>query len=126
MSNQSIIVVDDDVGFGSLVTRVVAGMGHDVEHIADPKDLMGRYDEVAPDVIFLDIFMPGMDGMEVANWLAAKHFDGKLVFMTGHDHTFLTAARAAMFGRDADVVTMKKPARVAQIREVLNERRGKS
>ena len=125
MFNQPVIVVEDDVGFGRLIKRVLSGMGHKVEHFTAPSELIDRYDEIAPNIIFLDIFMPEMDGLEVAKWLLDKGFDGKLVFMTGHDRTFLDAARAVMWDSEADVVTLEKPARIDQIRDLLREQRGK-
>ena len=125
MSVYSILIVDDDVGFGSLVKRVLSDMGHNVEQISDPREIMDCYDKRTPDIIFLDIFMPDLDGIEVANWLIEKRFNGKLVFMTGRDPTFLAAARAAALHGEAHVVTLEKPARIDRIRELLKEQRGK-
>ena len=126
MSESCIVIIDDDVAFGGLIKRVLTAMGHAVVQLSDPHELMQRYDDVTPDVIFLDIFMPGMDGMAVARWLSQKSFAGKLVFMTGHDRTFLAAACAAMRGSDAEVLTLEKPARIERIRELLQVRGGKS
>jgi DNA-binding response OmpR family regulator len=123
LSVHSILIVDDDVEFGRLVERVVSGMGHIVEQISRPREIMDRYDKFAPDIIFLDIFMPDMDGIEVANWLAEKRFNGKLVFMTARDPTFLSAAYAAAERIEADIATLEKPARVNEIRALVNEQR---
>ena len=70
--------------------------------------------------------MPDLDGIDLAKWLIEKRFDGKLVFMTGHDPTYLAAARAVAMRGDAHVVTLEKPARIERIRELLKEQRGKS
>ena len=121
MSVYSIVIVDDDVAFGRLIKRVLAGMGHNVEQISNPHEIRHHYDNLTPDVIFLDIFMPEWDGIDVAKWLIEKRFNGKLVFMTGRDPTFLAAARAAVLRGGAHVVTLEKPARVEQIRDLLNE-----
>ena len=126
VSVYTILIVDDDVQFGRLIKRVLSGMGHIVEQISNPHEIFDRYKKLAPDIIFLDIFMPDIDGIDVAKWLIEKGFNGKLVFMTGHDPTFLAAARAVAMRGEAHVVTLEKPARVDQIRELLNEQRGKS
>ena len=125
MAIKSILVVDDDVQFGRFLKRVFTEMGHRVEQISNPREIIDRYNKFAPEFIFLDIFMPDLDGIEVANWLSKKDFRGKLVFMTAHDPTFLTAARTSIAARiEATVATLEKPARVEEIRELLDERRG--
>lgn len=124
MAVKSILVVDDDVQFGRFLKRVFTEMGHRVEQISNPREIIDRYKKFSPEFIFLDIFMPDLDGMEVANWLSKKDFRGKLVFMTAHDPTFLTAARTSIEPRiEATVATLEKPARVEEIRALLDERR---
>lgn len=120
MTTFSILIVDDDVQFGRLVNRVVSNMGHTVEQISSSREIMQRYAEFAPDVIFLDIFMPDLDGLEIAKWLSEQNFSGKLIFMTGHDPAFLTAAKGVVEDRiTASIVTLEKPARIEEIRAVL-------
>jgi two-component system response regulator (stage 0 sporulation protein F) len=120
LSVHSILIVDDDVQFGVLIKRVISSMGHDVEQISNPREIIDCYDKFAPDVIFLDIYMPVMHGMEVANWLSEKRFNGQLVFMTGRDPALMDAVRSSVDPHiEADVATLEKPARVNEIREIL-------
>ena len=118
----SILVVDDDIQYRRLLERIISGAGHVVEQISKPTDLFDRYDQLAPDIIFLDIFMPDFDGIQVARWLVEKRFKGRLVFMTGHDTCFLRAARISVQQEtEADVVTLEKPARVEQILDLISD-----
>ena len=120
MENLSILIVDDDVQFGRLVNRVVTKMGHTVEQIVSSREIMQRYASFSPDVIFLDIFMPDLDGLEIAKWLTEQNFSGRLIFMTGHDPAFLTAAKTVVEDRiSAAIATLEKPARIEEIRAVL-------
>lgn len=120
MSAYSILIVDDDVQFGRFVKRAMSSMGHIVEQISRSREIFGCYDVFAPDFIFLDIFMPDFDGIEVSNWLSKKHFNGTLVFMSGYDPVYLTAARTFAQRRSkAKVATLEKPARAEKIRELL-------
>ena len=121
MTEIRVLVVDDDVAFGRLLRRVVVGAGHQVEAVANPADILKCYDAFKPNIIFLDLFMPDMDGFEVANWLSERGFDGKLVFVSGHDTRFSAMARRLAEARGkAVVITLEKPVRVNEIREILD------
>lgn len=117
----SILIVDDDVPFGRLVKRVISRMGHNVDQISKPREILEFYDNFAPDIIFLDILMPDFDGIEVARWLLKKRFTGKLVFMTGGNPKYLTTARDLVEGYgEISVATLEKPFRVNEVRELVN------
>ncbi len=121
MSPLSILVIDDNVQFGRVLSRICASMGHTVTQAAEPWEIFALYGQQRPDIIFLDIFMPEFNGVDVARWLSDKHFDGKLVFMTGYHPTFLKAARSSVEREiDAEVATLEKPARVEQILRIVN------
>ncbi|WP_308633178.1 LytTR family DNA-binding domain-containing protein [Massilia sp. R2A-15] len=49
-------------------------------------DALRLADELAPDIVFLDIQMPGMTGLDVAARLAAGEHGPHIVFITAHDH----------------------------------------
>jgi len=116
----SILVIDDNIQFGTLLTRICAGVGHTVAQVSNPWEIFERYNEQAPDIVFLDIFMPALNGIEVARWLTEKRFNGKLIFMTGYHPDFLSAARLSVEQQtDAVVTTLEKPARVEQILGVI-------
>ena len=121
MVEHRVLVIDDDVAFGRLLRMVVTGAGHEVETVANPSDILECYDAFKPDIIFLDLFMPDMDGFEVAHWLSERGFDGKLIFVSGHDPRFSAMARRLAEARGtADVIALGKPIRVNQIRAVLD------
>ncbi len=48
------------------------------------KQMLFEFDskEKIPDILFLDIFMPDMSGVEVANQLRTKNFNGEIIFLT--------------------------------------------
>lgn len=120
MAAYSILIVDDDVRFGRCAKRAMSCMGHIVEQFSRSCEILDRHDIFAPDFIFLDIFMPDFDGIEVSNWLSEKRFSGTLVFMSGFDPAYLTAARTFAQRRSkAKVATLEKPARVEEFLELL-------
>lgn len=58
------ILVADDVAANVAVIRAVASrLGHNVVTASDGREAVSRYQEEAPDLVFMDVMMPGMDGL---------------------------------------------------------------
>jgi len=64
-----ILVVDDDPEIVSVVRRGLAYEGYTVETASDGPEALTRAREKEPDLVILDIMMPGIDGIEVAKRL---------------------------------------------------------
>ncbi|MBF6614611.1 MAG: response regulator, partial [Chloroflexi bacterium] len=60
-----ILVVDDDPRITDLLRRVLAYEGYSVAIAADGNEALNRTLERPPDLIVLDIMLPGMNGLEV-------------------------------------------------------------
>lgn len=64
-----ILVVDDDPEIVSFVKRGLIYDGYDVDTAADGTEALAKAREVEPDLVILDIMMPGLDGIEVSRRL---------------------------------------------------------
>lgn len=64
-----ILVVDDDPEIVSFVRRGLAYEGYKVDTAADGSEALAKAREREPDLVILDIMMPGIDGIEVAKRL---------------------------------------------------------
>jgi len=64
-----ILVVDDDPEIVSFVKRGLAYEGYTVDTAADGKEALTKARDREPDLVILDIMMPGIDGIEVAKRL---------------------------------------------------------
>lgn len=64
MNNQDVLVliVDDDVVVRETLRAVVAQEGYRFELAADGFEALAKLDQAQPDVILLDVMMPGLDG----------------------------------------------------------------
>ncbi|WP_372789016.1 response regulator transcription factor [Paraconexibacter sp.] len=60
-----VLVIEDDPDVGRLVTRLMERSGHDVRLCADGEAGLRAFFEQRPDVVVLDIGLPGMDGWQV-------------------------------------------------------------
>ncbi|MEV6250793.1 response regulator transcription factor [Streptomyces sp. NPDC051742] len=66
-----ILVVDDDPTVAEVVTKYLEGAGFAVEHAADGADALRRSGQRWPDLVVLDLMLPGLDGLEVCRRLRA-------------------------------------------------------
>ncbi|HEX8550955.1 MAG TPA: response regulator [Abditibacteriaceae bacterium] len=66
-----ILVVDDDPDINNLISLTLTAEGYDVEQAYAGKDALRMAQAHAPDLILLDMMMPGMSGIEVARALQA-------------------------------------------------------
>jgi len=67
----SIMVVDDDPEILSLLRRGLIYEGYDVNTAIDGKEALEKVREKEPDLVILDVMMPGLDGIEVSKRLRA-------------------------------------------------------
>ncbi|HEX8550337.1 MAG TPA: response regulator [Abditibacteriaceae bacterium] len=64
-----ILVVDDEPSINGLIAMVLKLEGHDVRQAHEGKTALRMAQEITPDLILLDVMMPGMSGFDVAHAL---------------------------------------------------------
>ena len=64
-SNATILVVDDNSDNVEILRAFLTSRGFSVEAAADGRSALARMEEIKPDLVLLDVMMPGMDGWEV-------------------------------------------------------------
>jgi two-component system OmpR family response regulator len=79
------LVVDDEAALGELIQLALRYEGWQVETATDGASALSKARALAPDVIVLDIMMPGLDGLEVLRRLRATGDDVPVLFLTAKD-----------------------------------------
>lgn len=79
-----VLVVDDDAVVGRSFDRVLTDKGYDVNTALDGAEALNKCDEESYDVVFTDIRMPGMNGLEVARRIKEKCPWTPVVIITGY------------------------------------------
>jgi CheY-like chemotaxis protein len=87
VARRRILVVDDHPGAGESMSRLLASVGHDVRLVNSGPRALAAACEFHPEVVLLDLGLPGMDGTEVARRLRGSATSGRtaLVAVTGWD-----------------------------------------
>jgi len=80
----TIFVVDDDPAVLKSLGRLLRSAGLHVETCNSPQDFLARHNPALPGCLVLDVAMPGLNGLEVQQALAAIGDERPIVFLTGH------------------------------------------
>ena len=67
-----ILIVDDDPTLTDVVGRYLVRDGHQAEYAYDGLDALRRIEKAPPDLVILDLMLPGIDGLEVCRRLRAR------------------------------------------------------
>lgn len=119
-----VLLVDDDPGVRELLSLYFSKSDFTVRTAADGEQALAEVRRQAPDLIILDIMMPGLDGFEVCRRVQAET-DIPIIFLTARDDD-LEPIIGLELGAD-DYVTKPFNARevVARARAVLRRGRGR-
>ncbi|MCJ7686082.1 MAG: response regulator, partial [Desulfobacteraceae bacterium] len=82
-----ILIVDDDREIREMLTRMLRIHKYETDTASDGFEAGAKVERLKPDLIILDLFMPGMDGFEVCRRLKEDpgSADLKILILTGYD-----------------------------------------
>jgi DNA-binding NtrC family response regulator len=111
MSQTSLLVVDDEIGVRESI-RLIFGKHFRVHEARSSEEALRKVKEETPDIVLLDILMPGADGLETLKQIKKIHPEGQVIMLTA-----LNTARTAFTAKETgafDYVT--KPFDVDELR----------
>jgi two-component system response regulator MprA len=85
MSEPAVLLVDDDARILRMLERTLAAEGYDVTAVADGGAALARVERSLPDLVVLDVAMPGLDGLAVTRRLRAKRLPVPILLLTARD-----------------------------------------
>ena len=96
-----IMVVDDSRMICMQMKNMLEGTEFEIAaYCRDGEEAMAQYSQVAPDLVTMDIIMPGVDGLEAAPAILEEYPDAKIVMLSSlaYDDTFAEAKQIGTKG----------------------------
>src|SRR3989475_9230892 len=93
----SILLVDDEPGVRSALGGVLRDEGYEVDAVDRGEACLGRLGRQAYDVVVLDIWLPGMDGLATFARMRERQIESQVVMISGHGN-IESAVRAIKLG----------------------------
>lgn len=115
----NIMIIDDNSELSELI-KIAAEMANAFPTVLLESPKIKDMDIHEYGLIFLDVFMPDMDGIEVLMYLSDKGFKGQIILMSGGSDTAMQAAGQLAKGLKLNVVkSIDKPFRVKDIIKLI-------
>src|SRR5213594_3063713 len=93
----TILIVDDEPGVRSALSGVLSDEGYNVEAVASGEACLDRVVRGGVDLIVLDVWLPGMDGLATLARMRERQVDSQVVIISGHGN-IESAVRAIKMG----------------------------
>ena len=97
MLTPTILIVDDEPGVRTALGGVLRDEGYTVEAVASGEECLERVTRRSVDLILLDVWLPGMDGLATFARLRERQVDAEVVLISGHGN-IESAVRAIKMG----------------------------
>ena len=110
-----VLIVDDNSDAADSIALLLQMSGHETKVAYRGEEAMGLCEQFKPDVVLLDIGLPGMDGYQVVQKLRADGFEGRAIALSGYGQPE-DKQKALRSGFDAHLV---KPVEIDRLERAL-------
>ncbi len=119
----SILIIDDEAGVRASLAGVLRDEGYTVDTVDSGEGCLERVAARAYDVLVLDIWLPGIDGLATLERLRERRVDAQVIMISGHGHVE-SAVRATKLGAfDFIEKPLSLDKTVLTVRNALRQRR---
>jgi CheY-like chemotaxis protein len=96
----TILIVDDNAVIRRLMRRTISHLANEIYECEDGADALKAYAEHQPDLVFMDVRMPRMDGLAATRQIMQLHPAARIVIVTDYDAEDLKLAAFAAGATD--------------------------
>lgn len=124
MTPPRLLLVDDEPVLAEFVAHAARDCGFDPVLTTDDSEFRDSFLEDRPDLVALDLGMPGMDGVQLLRFLSEQGYEAPVIIISGFDRRVLDSAFRL---GEAIGLTMagplEKPVRYEELQELLGQLR---
>ncbi|WYP26129.1 response regulator [Alkalihalobacillus sp. FSL W8-0930] len=114
---KKLLVVDDQYGIRVLLNEILQKDGYSVHQAANGVQALSIVQDENPDLILLDMKIPGMDGLEILRRIKVTHPDIKVIMMTAYGELNLINEAIEL----GAVSYFSKPFDIDDVRQVIRD-----
>jgi DNA-binding response OmpR family regulator len=92
MERPRLLLVDDEPSLADFLARAAIECGFEPQIAVDDREFRDYFLEKRPDMVALDLGMPGMDGVELLRFLSDQEYSSPVLIVSGHDRRVLESA----------------------------------
>jgi DNA-binding NtrC family response regulator len=117
VADTKVLLIDDEEEFTKTLSERMESRGLKVDSAKSGEEALRKINEVSYDAIFLDLSMPGMDGIETLRRMLEKNPDLQVILLTGHGSIDKSVEAVKLGAKDF----LEKPADINKLMEKIKE-----
>ena len=122
MPQQRLLLIDDEPALADFLANAARACGFDPIITARDEDFREAFIANEPEMVALDLGMPGMDGVELTRFLADQNYRGPVLIVSGFDRRVLESAFRLGEALGLNMVgPVEKPVRFDVLEELLSK-----
>ena len=124
MERPRLLLIDDEPALAAFIANAAGLSGYSAQVAIDYIEFRAKFLENRPNMIALDLGMPGMDGVELLRFLAEENYGGPVLIISGFDRRVLESAFRLGLALGLNMVgPLEKPVRLEVLETLLNSLR---
>ena len=122
MPQPRLLLIDDEPTLADYLAKAAQACGFDPIVTAEDQQFRDALIAIRPEMVALDLGMPGMDGVELTRFLAAQDYRGPVLIVSGLDRRVLESAFRLGEALGLNMVgPVEKPVRLDVLEEILSK-----
>jgi DNA-binding response OmpR family regulator len=122
MPQPRLLLIDDEPVLADFIASAARGCGFDPVVASDDSQFREQFLANRPDMVALDLGMPGMDGVELLRFLADQDYNAPVLIVSGFDRRVLDSAFRLGEALGLSMAgPLEKPVRLERLEDMLGQ-----